>query len=182
VTRYLLRVTVLVAAAASSGCLVLALQPAYDTASVVYDEALIGEWANAEDETSATIERGVWRSYKVSYTDRFATRNFHGNLTKIGASTFLDLTEVRGVDAGPYLLPVHGVFRVTIVGDVLSVIPLDYGWFTRATTQRSAGGLAVVSDDRRNVVIASSTAELRRWLTQAPAAAFSLPVTFARKK
>jgi hypothetical protein len=74
------------------------------------------------------------------------------------------------------------VFRVTIVGDVLSVIPLDYGWFTRATTQRSAGGLAVVSDDRRNVVIASSTAELRRWLTQAPAAAFSLPVTFARKK
>ena len=98
---------------ASSGCLVLALQPAYDDASVVYDEALIGEWANTEDETSATIERAAWRSYKVTYADRFATRTFHGNLTKIGTSTFLDLTEVRGADAGPFLLPVHGVFRVT---------------------------------------------------------------------
>ena len=180
-TRYILRVAVLLAAAASSGCLVLALQPAYDTASVVYDEALAGDWTNAEDETSATIERGAWRSYTVSYTDRFATRNFHGNLTKIGESTFLDLTEVRGVEAGPYLLPVHGVFRIMVAGDVLSVVPLDYGWFMRATTLKRVGGLALVFDDRRNVVIASSTAELRRWLTQAPAAAFSVPVTFKRK-
>lgn len=181
-TRYILRVAVLLAAAASGGCLVLALQPAYDAVSVVYDEALAGDWTNDEDETSATIERAEWRSYKVSYTDRFATRNFHGNLTKIGGSTFLDLTEVRGVDAGPYLLPVHGVFRITVARDVLSVVPLDYGWFTRAATQKKAGALALVFDDRRNVVIASSTAELRRWLTQAPAAAFGVPVTFERKK
>ena len=60
-------IALLTGAAASSGCLVLALQPAYDDASVVYDEALIGEWANAEDETTATIERAAWRSYKVTY-------------------------------------------------------------------------------------------------------------------
>ena len=176
-----LRIALLAGAVASSGCLVLALQPVYGDASVVYDEALTGVWANTEDETSATIERAQWRSYKVTYADRFATRTFNANLTKIGTSTFLDLTEVRGADAGPYLLPVHGVFRVTVAGDLLSAAPLDYGWFTRAATQKSIGRLAAAFDDRRNVVIASSTIELRRWLTQAPAAAFSAPMTFTRK-
>jgi len=176
-------IALLAAAFASSGCLVLALQPAYSDASVVYDEAFIGEWANTEDETSATIERAEWRSYKVTYADRFATRTFNGNLTKIGASRFLDLTEVRGADAGPYLLPVHGVFRVTVAAGLLSAAPLDYGWFTRAMKQTAAGRLSLTAafDDRRNIVVASSTTELRRWLMQAPGTAFSAPMTFRRK-
>ena len=57
----------LLTAMLSSGCLVLALQPAYNAESVVFDEALIGEWENADDGTSATIERGEWRAYKVTY-------------------------------------------------------------------------------------------------------------------
>jgi hypothetical protein len=179
--QIILGVALLAACVVSSGCLVLALQPAYDDASVVYDEALIGEWANTEDETSATIERAAWRSYKVTYTDRFAARTFHGNLTKIGTSTFLDLTEVRGADAGPYLLPVHGVFRVTVAGEMLSAAPLDYGWFTRAIAQNIAGRPAAAFDDRRNVVVASTTIELRGWLMRAPAAAFDAPMTFKRK-
>jgi len=177
----MLRAVVLLSALASSGCLVVALQPAYDNASVVFDEALIGTWVNPEDETSATIERGEWRSYKVAYTDRFSTRTFHGNLTKIGAATWLDLTEVRGADAGPFLLPVHGVFRVSAAGDALSVAPLDYGWFTRAIDQKSTGRLIATLDDRRNVVIASSTAELRRWLGSAPPEAVSTSTTYRRK-
>jgi hypothetical protein len=177
----ILGVALVAACVASSGCLVLALQPAYDDASVVYDEALIGEWVNTEDETSATIERSAWRSYKVAYTDRFATRTFHGNLTKIGTSTFLDLTEVRGADAGPYLLPVHGVFRVTVAGGLLSAAPLDYGWFTRAIARNTAGPPAAAFDDRRNVVVALTTTELRRWLMRAPAAAFDAPMRFTRK-
>ena len=52
----------LCAAAISSGCLVLALQPAYDAESVVFDEALVGQWENADDGARATIERGEWRS------------------------------------------------------------------------------------------------------------------------
>jgi hypothetical protein len=174
------RAGVLVAALLSSGCLVLSLQPVYDTASVVFDEALIGTWTNTEDDTSATIERGEWRSYKVAYTDRFSTRTFHGNLTRIGAAAWLDLTEVRGRDDGPFLLPVHGLFRVSVAGDVLSVAPLDYGWFTRAIEQKLAGRPLATFDDRRNVVISSSTAELRRGLTSAPAGAVATPTTYKR--
>jgi hypothetical protein len=176
----MLRAVVLVSALASSGCLVLSLQPVYDDASVVFDEALVGTWVNSEDETSATIERGEWRSYKVAYTDRFSTRNFHGNLTRIGAATWLDLTEVRGRDDGPFLLPVHGIFRVGVNGDVLSVAPLDYGWFTRAIDKKPARGLIATLDDRRNVVISSSTADLRRWLAAAPVEAVTTPTVYTR--
>ena len=171
----------LLAALLSSGCLVVTMQPVYDARSVVFDDALVGTWVNTEDETSATIERGEWRSYKVAYTDRFSTRTFHGNLTKIGAATWLDLTDVRGTDAGPFLLPVHGVFRVSVAGDVLSVAPLDYGWFTRAIEQKATARLIATLDDRRNAVIASSTAELRRWLTRAPAEAVTAPTIYRRK-
>jgi len=173
---------VLFAALGSSGCLVLSLHPAYDDESVVFDEALVGQWENADDQTSAAIEHAEWRSYKIAYTDHFATRLFHGNLTKIGASTLLDLTEIRGSDPGPYLVPVHGVFKVAISSDTLIVADLDYNWFLRALTQKLVGRPAAALDDRRNVMLTAPTSELRRWLTRAPADAFGAAMTFARKR
>ena len=168
------------AAAMSSGCLVLALQPAYDAASVVFDEALVGRWENADDGAKAAIERGEWRSYKITYTDRFATRTFQSNLTKIGAAAFLDLTEMRGVDPGPYLVPVHGVFRIVVDGNTLTAAPLDYAWFMRAMPQKTLGALALAVDDRRNIVMTAPTSEIRRWLARPPDEAFSAPMTFTR--
>ena len=171
----------LLAAWISGGCLVLALQPAYDAESVVFDDALVGQWENAEDGARAAIERGEWRSYRITYTDRFATRTFQSNLTKIGAAAFLDLTEMRGADPGPYLVPVHGLFRVVIKGDTLTAAPLDYTWFMRAATQQSLGRLTMAVDDRRNVVMTAPTSEIRRWLSHAPERAFSAPMTFTRR-
>jgi hypothetical protein len=180
--RRLARVLIAVATAlVSSGCLVVSLQPAYDAASVVFDEALVGRWANAADETSAVIEAAQWRAYKIAYTDRFTTLTFHANLTKVGAATYLDLTQVRGADAGPYLVPVHGVVRVAVAGPALTVTPLDYNWFMEAAGTAPIRSLATALDDRRNVVVASTTAELRRWLAQPPANAFSAPMTFTRR-
>ncbi len=171
----------LAAALASSGCLVVSLQPAYDTASVVFDEGLVGRWENAADQTSAVIEAAQWRAYKIAYTDRFTTLTFHANLTKAGASTFLDLTQVRGAYEGPYLVPVHGVVRIAVAGETLTVTPLDYNWFMQARSGSSLRGLGTALDDRRNVVVSSSTLDLRRWLARAPAAAFGDPITFTRQ-
>lgn len=171
----------LLAATLSSGCLVLALQPAYDAESVVFDEALVGQWENGDDGARATIQRAEWRSYKVTYADRVSTRAFQGNLTTIGDARFLDLTEMRGVDPGPYLVPVHGVLRVTVDGDTLTAALLDYNWFTRAMGQKSLGRLTSAFDDRRNAVITAPTSELRRWLPRAPSEAFLAPMTFKRK-
>ena len=171
-------------AAISSGCLVLALQPAYDAESVAFDEALVGQWENTDDGAKAVIDRGEWRSYKITYTDRFATRTFQSNLTKIGEAAFLDLTEMRGADPGPFLVPVHGVFRIVVRSNTLTASPLDYAWFMRAMAQKTTGNLGTLSlaiDDRRNIVMTAPTTEIRRWLARAPDAAFGAPVTFTRQ-
>jgi hypothetical protein len=170
----------LFAALISPGCLVLSLQPAYDNESIVSDDALVGSWSNTDDQTEATIERGEWRSYRITYKDRFATRTFQGNLTKIGAATFLDLTELRGVDPGPYLVPVHGVFRVEIAGNTLTATPFDYNWFSRAIAQKTMVRLSAAVDDRRNAIVTSPTPEFRRWLAQVPDEAFAASMTFRK--
>jgi len=160
---------------------VVTLQPAYDDQSVTFNEALLGQWENAEDGTRATIERGEWRSLKITYVDRTSTRVFQGNLTKIGASTFLDLTEMRGADPGPFLVPVHGVARIAVKDDAIEVALLDYDWFIRAMGRKTLGRLRTAVDDRRNAVITATTGELKRWLAQTPAGAFAAPATFNRK-
>ena len=159
----------------------VSLQPAYDDQSIVFDEALLGQWENAEDGERATIERGEWRSYRITYTDRTATRSFQGNLTKAGAAMLLDITEMRGADPGPFLVPVHGIVRVSVEGDTLTMARLDYDRFMRARAQKAAGFPVSAVDDRRNAVITASTGDLRRWLMRAPADAFGTPATFARK-
>jgi hypothetical protein len=163
-----------------SGCLVVTLQPAYDDQSIVFDEALLGRWENADDGERATIERGEWRSYRITYTDRTATRSFQGNLTRIGAALVLDVTEMRGADPGPFLVPVHGIVRISIEGDRLTTARLDYERFMRARAQKSTGLPMSAIDDRRNAVITASTGDLRRWLTRMPVDAFGTPATFAR--
>jgi hypothetical protein len=175
------RAALFVAALVSSGCLVVSLQPAYDAQSVVFDETLLGHWESTDEGAKATVERGEWRSYKIAYTDRFATRAFQGNLTKVDTATFLDVTALRGVDPGPYLVPTHGLFRIQIDGDSLTASPIDYTWFNRAMAQKLVVRLAPAIDDRRNAVIAAGTPEIRRWLARAPEDAFAAPMTFQRK-
>jgi hypothetical protein len=165
----------------SDGCLVVSLQPAYDDRSLTFDEALVGQWENADDGAHATIERGEWRSYRITYSDRSTTQSFQGNLTALGAATYLDLTQLRGEDPGPFLMPVHGVVRIIVKDDRLFASLLDYDRFMKAIAQRTLGVLKAAVDDRRNVVIASPTSELRRWLMMPAIDAFAPPATFTRK-
>jgi hypothetical protein len=172
----------MIAAALSSGCLVVSLQPAYDDQSIVFEEALVGQWENTEDRTEAVIDRGEWRSYKIAYSDKSAATSFHGNLTKIGDALFFDLTQMRGVDAGPFLIPVHGVYRVEIGSDRFTASALEYGWFSRQMADKKLERLLITIDGRRNVSIGAPTPELRAWLAHAPDEAFGVPMTFTRKR
>src|SRR5262249_1989765 len=117
-----------------------------------------------------------------TYVNRSTTWSFAANLTKLGDALFLDLTESRGADPGPYLIPVHGIYEVDLREDALSIAALDYEWFTRAIALKKLGRLTVAFDGRRNVSISASTTELRSWLAHAPDAAFAAPMTFSRKR
>jgi hypothetical protein len=170
------------AALLTSGCIVVSLQPAYNDESIAFEEALIGQWENVEDRTSAIIDRAEWRAYKIVYTERSTTLAFHGNLTRIGETLFLDLTQVRGIDEGPYLIPVHGIYRIELEGDTLCASALDYQWFSRAMARKRIVSLMPAFDGRRNIALSAATGPLRGWLARAPAEVYTAPMTFTRKQ
>jgi hypothetical protein len=171
------------ALAAAPGCLVLSLNPAYDDDSIAWEPDLVGNWQNAEDNASITIERGEWRSYKVHYAHPIETGDLTAYLTAVGDERYLDLMPVRGEDRGSFLIPVHAVLHVRLQGDRLDLSPLSYDWFAdRLREGRGIVGLPVSQDQKENALIVSPTAQLRTWLRGQDTAgpAFGAAATFTR--
>jgi hypothetical protein len=171
----------LLSAILSSGCLVASLRPIYDESSIEFDGALVGEWESTEDKTVVRVERGEWRSYRVSYSADGRPFVLTGFLTRIGEMRLLDLAPCRQADAGALLLPAHVTLRVQVLGDSLSVSPLDYDWFARETESGRLGTLRPVFDASQNVVLAAGTATLRWWLTANRTDRFGDSIRFVRR-
>jgi len=162
-------VRILAAAAACTvllttpGCMVVTLHPAYDDASIEFDDRLVGTWTSDDDDTTVRFERGEWRSYRVTVeTPRYST-SLSAHLTRVGEVRVLDVMPVTGVDLATLTIAVHGLFRLARDGDMLTVAPIDYE-AARDALPKKAFGIPAVMDDRQNVVITASTPEVRRWL------------------
>ena len=161
---------VLAAAACSAGCLVLALDRFYDEPAIVFDERLLGTWRDADDNVSVTVERSDWRAYRLSYTHPIDTRVLSGYLFKVKDAFFLDLSPLRGEDPGPFLLPAHGLVRLTIAADEVSVFPLDYDWFAESLAKRTLpADLRATRGERNQVVLGAERVLLAKWLAGRPA-------------
>ncbi len=168
----------------SSGCLVTTLQPIYDDESLQVDETLTGTWQGQEQGATIVVERGAWKSYRVSYAARSTSFVFVGYLTAIGGFRFLDLTPEHGLEAGPLMIPAHGICRLHHDGDRLSVEVFDYDWFTSAVRAKKLAGLDTAVDGRGNILLTSKTEVLRGWLEKngATAEVFHEPVIFTRAR
>jgi hypothetical protein len=175
------RLAVLLALALSSaGCLVVGLQPVYEPQTIAFEPGLLGDWASDEDAITLAIERGEWHSYHLTFTDRDKTTRFSARLTRVGDLLLVDVTPLDGTDIQPLQLPVHGIFRIVLENDALSVAALDYDHFL-AVASRGEPGFAL--DGRKNVVITLSTSALRHWLEQHAddARVFSAPAVLKRR-
>ena len=175
---------IVVAALASGGCLVLALNPIYDGPTIEFDEALIGTWDRAEDGASVVIARGAWRSYDLAYAAGDTTLRFTAYATRIGDARFLDVAPQHGVNLVPLVVPAHAVVRVQLAGDTLTASWFDYEWWVRAAAAGTLRKLAPAFDGRRNLVLASPSPVLREWIAGAIRAseAYDEPVTFTRRR
>ena len=167
----------------SSACLVVATQPFYDSAGIEFDEALVGKWESAEDRTLITVERGEWKSYKVSYPARSGPVVYTGYLTRVGESRVIDLTPAHSVDQASLLIPAHFAARLQLLGDTLTATGFDYDWFLKETEQGRLPRLHPVLDGRKNVVLTADTAGLRAWFATLPRGGdmFGDEVRFVRK-
>ncbi len=167
----------------SSACLVVSTQPFYDASSIEFDEVLLGRWESAEDKTLITVERGEWKSYKVSTPARSGPVVYTGYLTRVGESRVLDLAPAHSVDPASLLIPVHFAVRLQLLGDTLNATGFDYDWFFKEAEQGRLARVHPVLDSRKNVLLTADTAALRAWLTAAGRVAdmFGDEMRFVRK-
>lgn len=166
-----------------SGCLVVTLSPVYDTGSVVFDEALLGTWEQAEDRDTLIVGRGAWNAYDLSYQDGADITRFTAYLTRIEGRTVLDVTLEAGVEARPGTVRVHWPMLIDRQGDALSVRLLDYTRFKSQLAERRIESLRAAFDTEQNVVLGADTKALREWLAQHvnDEAAWDAATTFNRR-
>jgi hypothetical protein len=175
---------IVIAAFMSQACLVLTINPSHDRESLLWEPALIGDWHNADDNSTLKIERAEWQSYRIEYVHPIETGRLTGYLTRIGKATYLDVMPARGQDHGSFLVPVHATLRVALEGDRLELTALSYDWFFDRLKKRTlVPGLTVALDEKENALIVNPTKEIRGWLAkQAPTGqAFGASAVFTRK-
>jgi len=184
VLRAAARLAALIAAAAASGCLVLALQPSYDDASLAWDPELVGTWVNDDDRVTVTIERGEWKSYRIAYEHPIEKGLLTGYLTVVDDRQYLDVSPVRGEDHGSFLIPVHAVLRIQRTAEALTVQALDYDRMAMAAKKGGVEGLALTIDQKQNVLVTDTTSAMRKWLARiaaTPEVWFGAGAVFKRK-
>jgi hypothetical protein len=183
--RLLICAVAAMAIAASPGCLVVSLHPAYDDDSIVDAPGLAGTWRDDDDKSTLRIETSEWHSYKLHYEHPSEKGDLTGYVTAIGEARYLDVSPARGEDRGSFVMPLHMVLRLTLDGDTLTLTPLSYDVpVDRLRAGRGAPpGLAAVIDEKQNVLMTSPTARLRTWLSTIPPGSpfWGAPATFTRQ-
>ena len=171
-----------VTALLSSACLVVSLQPVYEPETIAFDPALLGTWIASDDDLSVSFERAEWHSYHLTVEERDNRTRLTARLTRVGEDLYLDVSPLDGADVAPLLLPVHGLYRLVLDGDALSLADLNYEQLERLARD-GAAGVPMAIDARKNVVITASTADLRRWLVlhAADDGLFAAPTILRRK-
>jgi hypothetical protein len=183
--RFALGAACLLVVLAAPGCLVLTLNPAYDSDSMGWDPRLLGHWADPDDNASMEIGRAEWKSYRIHYVHPIETGDVTGYLTSLGDERYLDLMPARGGDRGSFLVPVHAVLRLRIDGDRLELTPLSYDWFAdRLRRNTPVTGIAAALDQKENALLVSPTERLRSWLRAQPSDGpmFGASAVFVRKE
>ncbi len=171
-----------VAALLSSACLVVSLQPVYEPDTIAFEPALLGTWIAGDDGMTVSFERAEWHSYRVTMEERNDRTRVSARLTRAGEHLYLDVSPLDGADVAALSLPVHGIYRLDLHGDELSLAELNYERLERLARTGPAE-LPMAVDARKNVVITASTAELRRWLVAhaGDEGQFAAPTTFRRR-
>lgn len=171
-----------VAAAVSSACLVVSLQPVYEAETIAFDPALLGTWVAGDENLTLTFDRAEWHSYHLTVQARDAHERVSARLTRAGDRLYLDVSPLDGADVAPLALPVHAVYRLGLQGDELSLAELNYEQL-EPLARAGTAGLPMSVDARRNIVITASSTELRRWLVAGAAdeGLFAVPTILRRK-
>ena len=155
-----------------SGC-VGTLHPLYTEKDLVFENSLLGRWADPDDDESWVFKKSEkTNAYDVIYNeDGGKAGNFLGHLLKLEETLFLDLLpEEPDVPNGFYkafLLPTHTFFMISSIEPRLTMVPMDIDWLDKhlekhPETLKHEKISYPDSDDR--VIVTAQTRDLQKFV------------------
>jgi hypothetical protein len=143
-----------------------------DEEQLVFDKALLGSWWQPEAGCTVTLSRFYEeRYYRLVYAappkkmgggcllDSGRSAAFEARLIELSGTRFLDLYPVDR-EKLHHDLSLHSFYKVKVLGDALTLIPMDFGW-TKSQWQQSKLGIAAREGDD-SLVLTGDTDALQK--------------------
>ena len=147
-----------------SGCWTLSLRPLFSDDTLTYDERLLGTWEN--DDATATFTQASDGKYRIQYTEDNRTSALEAGLLKLGEERYLDVyppfqehSDVTDV----HRIPAHSFWKVSLEGNKLRLIPLDYDWL-HALLEREPKAIRATRVDKDLILLTASSVELQEFV------------------
>jgi len=170
-TRLTTTVAALVAATLFfTGCVVTSIYPYYTEKDLVFDPALLGNWADASQTNEAVayvrIERAGEKGYRATVFETDSTNSSDLCVFRLKQQLFLDTCPTnRSLD----FVPVHQVSKVTQIQPALETANLNYDWLAKLLEKNPRAIRHMIlrenpGDEHGRIVLTADTQELQRFI------------------
>lgn len=150
-----------------TGCVVTSVYPFYHAKDVLFDPALLGEWAQADkaDGDIWTFEKIDDRTYKLTIPEGADDKiEFTARLFKLREQLFLDCLPRKHEEGN---VPAHYLLRLDALSPQLQMRTLNYDWLETLVKKHPRAIRHIIGTgggDGGDVVLTADTAELQRFI------------------
>lgn len=149
-----------------SGCVVPSLHPLFTEKDLVFDPALIGTWAEEDEEEAWIFLKSGDNAYDLIHAAEGTPIKYEAHLVRLGKFEFLDIypqePEIKNDFYKLHLIPAHTFWRIWTDGDVLLIARLDPDWLKDMIARKKVKIAHERLDDR--IVLTASTKELQKFI------------------
>jgi hypothetical protein len=161
------------------------LHPLYTDADLIFEPALVGEWAEAKPDSKSTLtfSKVADKEYKlVSGEGPDKQSIFIAHLVRLGDKLFLDVKPDPASERDCSGLPWHLFFYVSQTEPTLRMWDLDNNWLETILKKNSSALKHEVVDG--DLILTASTRQLQSFVLRCvnTKGAFIDPIDYAKKK
>jgi hypothetical protein len=159
----------LVSLFALCGC-VPSVQPLYTEADLIFEPAIVGDWADKSGNVAWTFAKAGPKDYTVTFIDDDGKKGvFSGHLVKVEGAQFMDLypSELQVEQNGYYrghFVPAHTFVRVQITDAGLKLSGLKPDWMKSFIEANPAAIKHEKLEDR--ILLTASSKDLQAFLAK----------------
>ena len=153
-----------------TGCVVTSIYPYYTDKDLVFEPAMVGDWAEAGATNATTeyvrIEQAGDKSYRATVFGSDETNTSDVCLFRLKQQLFLDTCPTnRSLD----YVPVHQVSKVIQIGRGLETANLNYDWLAKLLGKNPGVIRHMLlrenpGDEHGRIVLTADTRELQRFI------------------